>query len=963
MNHYERIRAAIRFKETDRPPVVPELIAMTATMAGVSPKEYLTSGALIAELQTAAQEKIGHDVLFASADLCVEAEAAGCEITMPEDNYPSIKKPVMADLSETGKLKVPNPRSDGRMPEVLDAVRRLKAGAKGQIPVIATVTGPMTIASRVMDIEKMLYALVDHPDRFRELLGVCRDVTLSYAVELAREGADGVLIFDPSSSPFVIPARIFREFSLDAVKSVASGLKEMNPEIITWYSVAGPLQKNTSVLSAVGADITTVDYVVPIETALRYSASTAINGNIKPSLFLDGTREEILAESEKLLEAARTTERFILGSGCEVPLYSKAENIAALVEAAEREAEAFETAGGGAAGLKSAEITILPHRKKIFAVPGESLLDSIHKANISVTSYCDRSGSCGKCAVMIKSGQAGAPDRTESFQLQTRGADPKERLACRVRVEGPMSVYIPYHSRIFQSHMTASDELFEKSISKELARFGFEPNIAVEEAPLPGRSDSAPSSYEEWITGKLGLGGLSPHVAGRLASLINENGGGIWAVIDRRRRKIVDFTRSDKIYGLAVDIGTTTISAYAIDLRTGELACVGSTENPQTRWGMDVVTRTARVVEDPSLLPVAQANLIEGINRLVAHFHRDHALPNNRIYDMTVVGNPVIIHMLLGISPESLARAPFIPAVSRWVSATARGLHAKNRLAVHPECRVEILPSAGGFVGADAVAGALSAGIAEGEEISLFVDIGTNGEIMLGNRRGLLCASVAAGPAFEGAHLSHGRLSQAGAIKKVRLPAPGKVEFETIGGAAPFGLCGSAVIDALAEFSRHGIIDERGKFAANGEWPQLKGDFFILAPKQKTATFNPIGVTRGDIEEIQKAKSALRTGISLLMKEMGAAPEEIKRVIVSGSFGFSMDIENAKAIGMIPRLPRAEFMSIRNAAGVGARMALLSRGAREEACRIAAITRSVSLVGHEDFMNLFIDNMLFPAAT
>ncbi|MGK7345157.1 MAG: ASKHA domain-containing protein [Candidatus Nitrospinota bacterium M3_3B_026] len=961
MNHEQRIRAAIRFRETDRPPVVPELIAVTATMAGVSPKEYLTSGGLIAELQLEAQKKIGHDVVFASADLCVEAEAAGCEITMPEDNYPSIKRPVMADLSEIEKLKVPDPHSGGRMPEVLKAVRRLKAEVRGRIPVIATVTGPMTIASRVMDIEKMLYALVDHPDRFRGLLDVCREVTLSYAAELAREGADGVLIFDPSSSPFVIPARIFREFSLGAVKSVTSRLKEIDPEIITWYSVAGPLQKNTSILSAVGADITTADYVVPIETALRYSASTAINGNIRPSLFLDGPREKIIAESEKLLAAARATERFILGSGCEVPLYSKAENIAALVEAAEREAERFEAAGN-TAGLRDAEITVLPHRKKISAVPGESLLDSLHKANISVTSYCDRSGSCGKCAVMIKNGETGQPDRAEAFQLQARGADPKERLACRVKVGGPMSVYVPYHSRIFQSHMTASGELFEKSISKELAPFGFEPNVGVEEAPLPSLAGPAPSSWEEWVTGRLGLNGMSPQVAGRLASMINESDGGVRAVIDRQRGEIVDFTRSDKVYGLAVDIGTTTISAYAHDLKTGELACVGSTENPQTRWGMDVVTRTTRVVEDPSLLPVAQANLIEGVNRLIAHFHRDHALPNDRIYDMTVVGNPVIIHMLLGISPESLARAPFTPTVSRWVSATARGLHAKNRLAVHPECRVEILPSAGGFVGADAVAGALAAGVSREEELSLFVDIGTNGEIILGSRDGLLCASVAAGPAFEGAHLSHGRVSQAGAIKRIRLTAPGRVEFETIGGAAPFGLCGSAVIDALAEFSRHGIIDERGKFAANGDWPQLKGDFFILAPKQKTATFNPIGITRGDIEEIQKAKSALRTGISLLMKEMGAAPEDIKKVTVSGSFGFSLDIGNAKAIGMIPALPRAEFRYIKNAAGIGARMALLSKNAREEAGRIAGITRSVSLVDHGDFMNLFIDNMLFPAA-
>lgn len=959
MNPAERIRATIRFQEVDRPPVIPELVAVTATLAGASPRDYVRSGEVIAQCQLEAQRRIGHDVVFASADLCIEAEAIGCETSFPDDNYPSVKSVVVRESSDVKKLKIPDPRSDGRMPELLKAVRTLKEETDGAIPVIASLAGPMTIASRIMDIEKMLYMLVDHPDHYREILRFCQQTATEFARALVKEGADGILMFDPTVSPFVIPARIFKEFELNAVRDIFNGLKRINPEIITWYSVAGPLQKNTAILTSLAADITTVDYVTPIETAMKHCGSTVINGNIKPALFLDGSEEDILRESKELLSATRSMERFILGSGCEIPLHSSMENIAALVRAAEEWASSFDYSGRPM--LTAQEITIFPQRKKIFASPGENLLDAIHKANIGITSYCDKSGSCGKCVIKVKKGETEPPERIEALQLQNKGSAPDERLACRVKVNGPMEVYIPYYSRIFQNHMAVSEELFKKSIKEELAPYGLGPNMASEKLDLASLTNENPSSYEEWVAKKLDLREIDSQVVGRLASVIQEGAGETRAIIDKGRGEVVDFTRSEKLYGMAVDIGTTTISAYVHDLRNGELLCVGSIENPQTRWGLDVITRATRIAQDPALLPKMQNNLIEGINRLISFFHRDHAIPNNRIYEMIVVGNPVIAHMFLGLSPEPLSHAPFVPTVSRWVSTFARNLRARAELAVNPGCRINIPPSVGGFVGADTVAGMLATGMHERDELSLFIDIGTNGEIVIGNRKGLICASVAAGPAFESAHLSHGRMSQHGIINKVMLTDSGEVLYETIGGAAPFGLCGSGVIDALAEFTRHGIINSRGAFTDNGRWPQLKGDVFILAPKQKTATFSPISISRKDIEEAQKAKSALQTGVSLIIREMGVKPEDIRKVYISGSFGIYIDIDNAKAIGMIPDFPWAKFEYIKNSAGIGARLILLSGKARESAKKIPSMTRHINLVNQADFINLFIDHMHFPS--
>jgi MtaA/CmuA family methyltransferase len=961
MNPLERLRAVIRFQEVDRPCVIPELIGVTATLTGAPIKEYVTSGTTLAQCQLAAQQMIGHDAVFAMADLCVEAEAIGCHVKYPDDNYPYVVKPAIKDYSELSRLSLPNPRADGRMPQMLKAVRTLKAAVGGRIPVMGHVTGPITLASRIMDIEKMLYLIVDHPDRFAQMLEFCKQVSIQFALELLKEGADGIIVFDPAASPAVLPAKIFRQFEKNPVKSIFSAVREERPDIITWYSVAGPVQTNFEILKSVSADIFTIDYVVPLDLAMNHSGFTVINGNIKPMTFLEGTGDEIQAEAARLLVSARPLERFILGSGCEIPLNSPAENIRALVRAAEAEARSFDRVNQR--DSENVEITILPHRKKIFVPKGSFILDAAQKANVAVTTRCDKSGSCGKCVVRVKDGDVSPPETIETLHLRDMEGTSGQRLACRARALGDAGIYVPYFSRVFKSRIVSLDGSAQCDMSAELSRSGFSPNITTKLLRLPEMTASGIPSYEEWAAKSLSPARIDARAIGTLSSLITGGASDIFAVMDVTQGEVIDFSPTSAIYGLAVDMGTTTITAYAHNLATGELKCAASMGNPQSQWGSDVITRVSHVARDPSMTGRLQAKLIEGVNGLIEHFHREGFINQGRIYEMVVVGNPIITHLFLGLNPESLSKAPFIPTVSRRVSTSAEALRSKIHLAVNPSCRVEIPPSVGGFVGSDAVAGILATGMYDDDEACLFIDIGTNGEVAAGNRHRLMSVSVAAGPAFEGLHAAEGRGSQNGVIQRISMNADGEVKYELMGGSAPLGLNGSSVIDAVAGFIRLGVIDGRGKFVNRDRWPQMKDDVFILLPKDKTALHSPIYISAPDIVEIQKAKSAFKTGITLALKGLGMTPSDVRKVFISGLFGSSINVDNAKRIGMFPEFPNARFVTMRNSAGLGARILLLSVNARRDVERIAGITEHMNLANHAQFMNLFIENMLFPASS
>ncbi|MBF0169707.1 MAG: DUF4445 domain-containing protein, partial [Nitrospinae bacterium] len=818
MNGLERVRAVIRGQPTDRPPVIPELFGVTAVLAGVPVRSYFTDAEVLARCQLDARARFGHDALFAMADLCVEAEALGSRITFPEGNYPHVTTPALDAVEGFARLSLPDPHKAGRMPELLRATRLLVKEARGEAPVFACVTGPITLAARTLDIEKMLYAIVDTPETFAVAVDFCRKVAERFMLSLLEAGADGIMIFDPIASPAVLPERIFARFEEGAVRSLFAAAKAFNRETITWYSVAGPIHTNQSLFTELAPDILTIDYMVPLDQALERAYPVVINGNIKPNLFIDGTPEEIREEAARLLATARTSERFILGSGCEVPLNATEANIHALMEAVRDETGSFTRMGDRGA----VEVTILPHRIKTSIPAGGFLLDAIHQADVSITSYCNRSGSCGRCTALVLDGAVSPPEEIEKHQLATRRrhgleVTKEERLTCLTRPVGPVTIYLPQENRVRRQYLPFDRVGLDRSMERLFALYGFDPLVSL--APLDKASP-----------------GVSPppeRVARRLERFRQQGAERLYAVMNRLDDVILDVTDTPHILGLCVDIGTTSLTGYVVDLANGEIKCVGMLENMQMSWGADVISR-ADAARDPETLRRLQESLIEGINRLLKTFRRDHDIEERQIYAMTVVGNPVIIHLFFGLNPGRLAQAPFTSSIAGRLSVTADSLGGDISLGVNRRCLVTALPSVQGFVGADTVAGVLATGMGEDERPSLLLDIGTNGEMVLGGRDRLVCASVASGPVFEGAHLQCAVGYQRGGITSLAIGDDGNVNYTTAGGGAPIGLCGSSIIDLIAELIRHRLVDARGHFLPRNGWPHLTEKHLVITERENT---------------------------------------------------------------------------------------------------------------------------------
>jgi uncharacterized 2Fe-2S/4Fe-4S cluster protein (DUF4445 family) len=397
-----------------------------------------------------------------------------------------------------------------------------------------------------------------------------------------------------------------------------------------------------------------------------------------------------------------------------------------------------------------------------------------------------------------------------------------------------------------------------------------------------------------------------------------------------------------------------------VNLLTGETVATSSLVNPQVSHGEDVMTRIQHAMKGGKEREEIQGKIVDGLNRLVAECCAKCGVEPHHVYEATIVGNTAMHHLLLGVNPTYLALSPYVPAVKGSLNVKAKVLD----LGVNPEANVHLLPLIAGFVGSDCVANILATGIFEGGGHRLLLDIGTNTEVVIGNKDRLLTCSCASGPAFEGAHIKHGMKASGGAIESVKIdPDSLDVLLKTIEDVEPKGLCGSGIVDAVAEMLKAGIISKEGTIRLGIESPRVRKndsgerEFVIRAGKGGT---RDIVITQRDVREIQLAKGAIRTGIDILMQEMGVEPEQIERVYLAGAFGTYINSASAKAIGMIPDFPQTIITSVGNAAGTGARMALISGRAREMCAEISKNVEYVELGVHPDFQSVFIRSLNFP---
>ena len=403
--------------------------------------------------------------------------------------------------------------------------------------------------------------------------------------------------------------------------------------------------------------------------------------------------------------------------------------------------------------------------------------------------------------------------------------------------------------------------------------------------------------------------------------------------------------------GLAIDLGTTTIAGYLLDIGTGETLATKGIINPQISFGEDIVSRITYAMKTPAKAIELQQTVVRAINQLVTDLCNKTNTKSKEILETVIVGNTVMHHLLLNLTVEQLAVSPFIPAAGKALDIKARDIG----LCIAPGAYVQLLPNIAGFVGADHVAMLLATEeIWKDENLVIALDIGTNTEISLIDNGEISSVSCASGPAFEGAHIKNGMRATDGAIERVQL-INDQVKYETIGGVPPIGLCGSGILDAVAQLRLAGVINRDGRMndhrrvRAHGKQHE-----FVLVNKEEQDNSQAITITQKDVREIQLAKGAILSAINVLLQKKGCPEKKLKKVIISGAFGSYINVMSALSIGMLPLLPLDHFQQVGNAAGIGAKIALLSNNKRAEAQAIAQRAPYIELAAAPNFEKIFL---------
>ena len=606
--------------------------------------------------------------------------------------------------------------------------------------------------------------------------------------------------------------------------------------------------------------------------------------------------------------------------------------------------------------------------------PGSDLLSVARGFGVEIESACGGKGVCKKCQVRIESDKSSVspPTEVEMKALTAEALASGMRLACQTRVAGDVRVFVPEESR--RVGQVVRKEAGKRTVPLDPAMRSHHTVLA---APTLHDATADADRLLAALEDQHGLKDLEFdfEVLQTLPGIAREAQWDL-AVVVWRGREIVDVrpaTHPGRVLGLAVDIGTTTIAAYLTDLEDGEVLVTESAMNPQVAFGDDVIARLHHAMHDPEGPAVLQRIVIAEINNLARKAAERTGTRLGDILDVVMVGNTAMHHLFLGLDARALGTAPFAPAVQRAVDTTASALG----LDFHRGCRVHVLPVEAGFVGADNVAVMVAEEPYEQDEVLLLIDIGTNGELVLGDRRRMLSAACATGPALEGAHLEYGMRAAPGAIERIRIePGTLDVRFKVIGlegwhneypadqvGAR--GICGSGIIEAAAEMMRAGVIMSNGNFDQKLRHDRIvleddRPRKFVIAWAEETAIGRDITVSLKDIRAIQLAKAALRAGAEILLRRYGV--ESPDRVILAGAFGTYIDKDHALAIGMLPDCPPERVTSVGNAAGDGARFALLSVSKREEAAWAASQVEYVELATDPDFQAEYVKAMRFGAA-
>lgn len=578
----------------------------------------------------------------------------------------------------------------------------------------------------------------------------------------------------------------------------------------------------------------------------------------------------------------------------------------------------------------------------------ESILECARELGIGISSICGGKGTCGTCRIQLTGGKLSAPTPAEFKVFSSKELDDGWRLACQSVPESDCQIVIPPES------LSASERIYldgmETAISLDSPVKGYH----IEMTP-PSLTDQQSDASRVLAALKKQHGisctrvdnevlhTISPHLRQwKWRCRVSVRGDEIVAISSGKDRQL----------GLAVDLGTTTIAVYLVDLDTGETIASSGIMNPQIGYGEDIISRIEYAVKNPREAGKFRKLVVGELNKLIKRLCKESGASPASILEVVVVGNTAMHHLLLTLPVRQLVLTPFTAAVSMALDIKARDLGLK----IAPGAYVYFPPVITGFVGADHVAVLQAIDHRRDGGLTIALDIGTNTEISLINGDEITSTSCASGPAFEGGHIKQGMRAAKGAIERIRV-TDGEVIYQTIDEAPPIGICGSGVLDALAQMYLAGVIDDGGRFAEKFPGVRVEGKTpeFVLAEREDENGKIRIAMDQKDVRELQLAKAAIRSGIQLLLEKNGFTEEDIDRIIVAGAFGTYIDLSSAMTVGLLPSLPTDTFKQIGNAAGIGAKMNLLSLSHRKEARDIVSRAKYIELASTAEFKTAFIE--------
>ncbi len=631
--------------------------------------------------------------------------------------------------------------------------------------------------------------------------------------------------------------------------------------------------------------------------------------------------------------------------------------------------------------MEKFKIKFKPDGKTVEVERGEDLLHAAIQAGALIHSSCGGDGVCGRCKVVVKRGEY----RTEPSGRITR--DEKKKgyvLACLTTPQSDMVVLIPPKSRLDLDKIPEEESkifrlkgVYSEAVEVEKPEFTIKEKV-FKHSPLatklylelpPPTLDDKVSDLERLYRQIKTAGDVPIMQTGlvnikRLGALLRESGWKITVTLGKRNdtTEIVSIEPGDKSaknYGVAFDIGTTTVTGELVNLNTKEVLSAKATHNRQIIFGDDVISRIIYATEGAGLERLHHA-VIDNMNSIIKELAGENNINLNDINGVMCAGNTTMIHLLLRVDPRHIRQEPYVSTANfvPVVRASEAGIK------INPRGLLSCVPGVSTYVGGDITAGVVASGLSSKKDLTLLIDVGTNGEVALGNKEWMVSCAASAGPAFEGSGVSCGMRATKGAIQKVKIDSDLDVRVETIRNEKPRGICGSGYIDSLAELFLKGVITRDGKINKSLKSPRIRkadaGLEFVLVFKKDADCETDIVITETDIENLKRSKGAIYSAVSVLLKKIGVDFKDIKKIYIAGGFGTYLDIEKAVTIGLLPDLDRKKFEFIGNSSVVGSRQILLSYEAMKKAEEIANKMTYIELSVESSYMDEYVSSLFFP---